>query len=67
MDDDAKEILRRMLTEIEDLRAAQVVTFAALGTQQHFSQTDFSELREAAIKMNREAYDPLRKAIDELT
>jgi len=60
-------MLLNLSAEIEDLRAFQVVASVALSTLPSLSTTNRDMLKQVALEKNREQYDALRKAIEELT
>jgi hypothetical protein len=62
--DELKDVLKKMLHEIEDLRASQIVIFAALSALPDFSTTKFEDLKTMALENNQAAYDELWKEID---
>jgi hypothetical protein len=59
-------VLLKMLDEIEDLRAHQVVTTVALSALHELSTTNLPKLKETALEKNVESYAALRQTIAEL-
>jgi len=62
-----RAMLLNLSAEIEDLRAFQVVASVALSTLPSLSTTNMDMLKQVALEKNREQYNALRKAIEELT
>lgn len=67
MSKELRAMLLNLSAEIEDLRAFQVVASVALSTLPSLSTTNMDMLKQVALEKNREQYDALRKAIEELT
>ncbi len=67
MSKELRAMLLNLSAEIEDLRAFQVVASVALSTLPSLSTTNMDMLKQVALEKNREQYNALRKAIEELT
>jgi hypothetical protein len=63
VDDDLKDVLQRLLNEIEDLRAHQVLTTVRLSTAPSLAVTDIDDLKAQALEKNAGSYAEVRQTI----
>ena len=66
MDDALKATLYRLVDEIEDLRAHQLLSTIVLNNLPELKATDLGELEKQSVEKNRENYEALRQTIAEL-
>ena len=66
MDDALKATLYRLVDEIEDLRAHQLLSTIVLNNLPELRTTDLHELESQSVEKNRENYEALRQTIAEL-
>jgi hypothetical protein len=66
MDEDSKDVLQRLLNEIEDLRAHQILTSVRLSVLPSLAATDTSALKAEGVEKNAESYEEVRRTIAQL-
>jgi hypothetical protein len=66
MNDGLKDVLYRLVNEIEDLRAHQLLSTIVLNNLPELRATDLNELENQAVEKNRKNYEALRQTISEL-
>jgi hypothetical protein len=62
-----KTILRALVTEVEDLRANQVVLVATLQKQSKVNRLDFQMAVQDAKQITQQHYTELRQIVDEIS
>ena len=66
MDPKAKQLLKKMVDDLQDLRASLVVIAGIQSRQKGLSVAAGQDAKNLAIDQSRQAYEELRKEIDTL-